>query len=744
VDHSSRAKIHTHLLTAALVLVTGLTSWGAQSAEGNHAVPVAAKQPPVGGLAKIQHFVFIIKENRSFDTYFGAFPGADGATQGTISTGQSIPMTPMPDVTPHDLDHTSDGALTSMDSGKMDDFDLPAWGNVNGDYLPYRQFTQLGIPNYWTYAQKFVLADHMFSSVHAPSYPNHLYTIAAQTDGVLEIPYNHITAHGTRIIDPDWGCDADPFTTVRTLDANGNLDAAFPCFDFETLADRLEAKGISWKYYAPSKGERGYGFSTLDAISHIRNSDLWAEHVVPTTQFVTDASSGQLPAVSWIVSGFESEHPPNSTCVGENLTVAQINAVMQGQDWDSTAIIVVWDDFGGFYDHVAPPQIDGFGLGPRVPALIVSAYPIASHISHTQYEFSSVLKTIEERFKLQTLTERDRHATDLTDSFNFDQQPVAPIILTQRSCPLNSASYVQFGSQGVGTKSPAQVVQFQNYRSVPVNFSDITITGDYTQKNHCGRQLAPGMLCKFVVTFDPTATGTRTGTLTINDDDPSSPQIVDLTGTGSLVNTAPDYPGLKYWTVVFSNQKTQDATMTNVSNSTVTISSVNIVGIDAADFSQTNSCGGTIPAGQACTWHVTFIPTPHDYNFAGNEFANLVVSDSAPGSPHIIRMTGVGTALAISTKNLSFGSQSVGSTSSPQIVNVKNTGTTTVTFAGINTLGDYASTNTCGSSLQAGAKCQISVTFTPTRDGVDDGIINLSDNDVASPQQLVLTGSGIN
>jgi phospholipase C len=146
---------------------------------------------------KIQHFVFIIKENRTFDSYFGQFPGADGATQGTMSTGQVVPLNPMPDITPHGLDHTSEGALTDIDNGKMDGFDLPPMiGATNDDLLWYRQFTQAGIPNYWAYAQNFVLADHMFSSMYGPSFANHLYTVAAQSGGVLEIPLNEVNPNG--------------------------------------------------------------------------------------------------------------------------------------------------------------------------------------------------------------------------------------------------------------------------------------------------------------------------------------------------------------------------------------------------------------------------------------------------------------------------------------------------------------------------------------------------------------------
>jgi phospholipase C len=143
----------------------------------------------------------------------------------------------------------------------------------------------------------------------------------------------------------------------------------------------------------------------------------------------------KLPAVSWVLPpGEKSEHPPNSVCQGENWTVEAVNAVMQGPDWSSTVIFITYDDFGGLYDHVPPPQIDQFGLGPRVPMLIISPFARRGYVSHTQYEHSSVLKFVEARYQLPSLTARDAGASDMLDSFDFSQtQP--PLILSERQCP---------------------------------------------------------------------------------------------------------------------------------------------------------------------------------------------------------------------------------------------------------------------------------------------------------------------
>ncbi len=385
-------------------------------------------------LEKIRHIVFLVKENRTFDNYFGTFPGADGATSGRISTGDVIPLGQAPDRTPRDISHSFQSAVKAIDGGAMDQFDLIPGGNQNGDYLAYTQYTENDLPNYFVYARNFVLADAFFSSLTGPSFPNHLYTVGAQSGGAINNPAN---SQGR------WGCDSPGNSTVQVMDDDGNITPEYPCFDFQTLADSLEAQGLSWKYYAPGQGKSGYIWSALDAIAHIRLTSLWNDHVVPTDQFVQDALNGQLPAVSWlVVASGKSEHPPASVCVGENWTVEQLNAVMQGPDWDSTVVFLTWDDFGGFYDHVPPPVVDNFGFGPRVPFLIISPWAKPGYISHTTLEFSSVLKFVEERFDLDPLTARDAQANDLLDSFDLTQDPLPPLILSTRECPGSTADIV--------------------------------------------------------------------------------------------------------------------------------------------------------------------------------------------------------------------------------------------------------------------------------------------------------------
>jgi phospholipase C len=374
--------------------------------------------PVTRDVSIIQHTVFIIKENRTFDNYFGTFPGADGATTGMLSNGQTVSLSHMPDAYPNtNFCNGWDCAIEAIDAGKMDKFDLISGGNLSA----YTQAIEQDIPNYWAYARQFVLADRYFTSVHGPSLPNHLFTVAAQSGGAI----SNADGPGVAV-----GCDGTPSGTVQVVNSNGNITNQSPCFDFQTLADTLDSAGETWKYYAPDLG------SAFGYIKHIRNSPGWNTHISLDTQFLIDAQNGQLPAVSWLLPPFSaSEHPPNSVCQGENWTVAQLNAVMQGPDWNSTAVFVTYDDFGGFYDHVAPPQSDQFGMGPRVPLLVVSPYAKTGYVAHTVYEHSSVLKFVETRYHLQALTPRDGLASNMFDSFDFNQQPQPPLVLGARQCP---------------------------------------------------------------------------------------------------------------------------------------------------------------------------------------------------------------------------------------------------------------------------------------------------------------------
>jgi phospholipase C len=171
-------------------------------------------------------------------------------------------------------------------------------------------------------------------------------------------------------------------------------------------------------------------------VRHVRFSDMW-NNVVGAEEFIPDLKAGNLPSVSWVTPPFAlSDHPPQSVCRGENWTVNLINAIMQSPDWSSTAIVLTWDDFGGFYDHVPPPHVDMYGLGPRVPTIIISPYARPGYVDHTTYEFASVLRFIETIFDVPPLTSRDANSSDMLGAFDFSQKPIDPLVLPQRNCPV--------------------------------------------------------------------------------------------------------------------------------------------------------------------------------------------------------------------------------------------------------------------------------------------------------------------
>ncbi|HEV2176294.1 MAG TPA: choice-of-anchor D domain-containing protein [Terriglobia bacterium] len=713
-----------------------------------------ASSSQLSGLSKIKHFVFMIKENRSFDNYFGTFPGAAGATTGVTSLGQVIPLSHESDKTARDFDHSWTYSINAVDGGKEDKWDVTVFPqlpcNVNGDYLCYSQLYQADIPNYWTYAQTYTLGDHMYASLNGPSFPNHLYTIAAQSNGVItNVP-----------LAPTWGCDDPPGFAADVINSKGLLSFEFPCFDFQTLADSLMSAGISWKYYAPLSDLPGYVYSTFDSINHIRNnSTLWNSNVVDYKTFVTDAQSGNLPAVSWLVSNDdESDHPPGSACYGENFTVDQLNAIAAGpaSQWDSTAIVLTWDDWGGLYDHLPPPTVDEFGLGIRVPLIIISPYAKKGYISHTTYELSSFLKLVEERYGLPALTSRDASANDMLDSFNFNQSPQPLITPTARHCNPASTTNLTFPPQQLNTPSGSKTVFVSNYSNTDLTVSSITMSDpEFTwvvapgTPNCVGNPLPPPgheiNLCTLQVTFTPTAAGNRSGTMTIVDNDSTSPQVVSLTGAGTELTLNPSVLTFPTQSVGISGTPTNGpAVLTNNGTAPVSITSI----VPSGDYTETNTCGSSLAGGQSCDINVTFTPTA-----SGTRFGTVTISDNDAGSPHVLSLTGIGTQLSISPSSLTFPNEPVGGSSPPQAVTLTNESGTPLTITNITATyingkvidlpGQFSQTNNCGKSLAAGARCTINVTFTPLQATTITGNLTLYDSAGDSPQSVSLSGTGL-
>jgi phospholipase C len=399
----------------------------------------------------IQHVIIMDKENRSFDSMFGTFPGANGATTYVGTDGQVHPLNHQPDTLIRDISHALTAGRRGIDGGKMDGFSTIAGAIQNGVDESDSQLYESDIPNYWAYARRFTLDDAFFSNINGPSFPNHLFSIAGED---ANVDTNPPTLR--------WGCDSAAGVTVEQRAPDDTLSHSYPCFDFQTLGDLLDAKGMNWKYYAPGQDQPGYIWSSFDAIKHIRMGPDWQSHVVDYRQFSTDAEAGTLPPVSWLVEPNNvSDHPPASVCAGENWTVDQINAVMSNpQQWAHTVIILTWDDFGGFYDHVMPPQGPNPAImdGLRVPAIIISPYAKPGFVDHTTYTYASMLKLVEDTFGLPSLTSLDSTSNDMINSFDFKQQPQSPLFLQTRDCPLApSPNTIPLASlASVGTNSLGQ------------------------------------------------------------------------------------------------------------------------------------------------------------------------------------------------------------------------------------------------------------------------------------------------
>lgn len=424
------------ILLALTILFTAIALYGVADLPGSEAQTTAVgtptsqpATPSPTGTSPIKHIVIMIKENHSFDNLFGTFPGADGATTATTSGGATVPLGRTPDRTLVDIDHQRQAALTALNGGQMNGFDQLAGAIQNGRDFALSQYTQADIPNYWKYAQTFTLADRFFSTIAGPTFPNRLTMVAGSSNNVVDNPIQN-SYHS-------WGCDAGPYTKVAAVNPDtGKTYWTKPCFNINTLPDELQKAGISWKYYAPGQYQSGYIFSSLNSIRDIRYSSLWQTNVPRTEQFIKDVRSNNLPAVSWVATSEQvSDHPPHSICTGENYTVNQLNTLMRSPEWSSTVVLLGWDDFGGFYDHVTPPKFGYTAYGPRVPMIVISPYARPGVIDSTQYDFGSIVRYVEDSFGLPRLGPFDARATSIANALNFSQTPNPPVILQQRTCP---------------------------------------------------------------------------------------------------------------------------------------------------------------------------------------------------------------------------------------------------------------------------------------------------------------------
>jgi phospholipase C len=411
-----------------------LLSAFAGSGCAGQATPGPLPTQPGSANRYIKHVVIVIQENRSFDNLFSGFPDADAPVFGYAGeTKVRLHETPLED--PGNIENNWSDSISGWNHGKMNGFRAEQFYGGPRDYAYARVPRKESAP-YWAMARRWALADRMFPTEFGPSFTAHLSLIAGNTT-IDPAPIAEVDAPNAF----PWGCDAPPGTRSFTINAERveHYGGPFPCFrNFTTMADTLDAAGVSWKYYAPPLTRiGGQVWSVFDSVRSVRYGPDWKKVITPQTRILGDAANGQLADVSWVVPDWQdSDHTGSGYNFGPSWVSAIVNAIGTSPDWNSTAIFVLWDDWGGWYDNVPPPQRDFRGLGIRVPCIVISPYArIAAgakygYVSHTQYEFGSILKFVEQVFDLPPLGPTsqgftDRRSASIMDAFDFTQAPRA-------------------------------------------------------------------------------------------------------------------------------------------------------------------------------------------------------------------------------------------------------------------------------------------------------------------------------
>jgi phospholipase C len=409
---------------------------------------------PNSGSSPIQHVVLIIQENRTFNNLFATFGNhTTGATTGEERVNgepKSIALKMVNLTDSQNLNHSYSGFYKAYDDGRMDAFNQvtrPESHKTEGA-KPYEYVNPNQIQPYWTMAEQYALANAMFTTQGSESFTAHQDLIRGGTaitskESLIDnLPYTNQA----------WGCDSPPgtktsiiTTALKLKEGGGPLSCSsdFPGYPYTyaTLRDLLDAQGVSWKYYAPAPGDSGGIWSAFDLISPVRNGPEWKSNVIsPETTILSDIANGNLAQMSWVVpDGTDSDHPGDGSDTGPSWVSSIVNAVGESQYWDSTAIIVVWDDWGGFYDPVPPPLPRDTQGGPgfRVPMLVVSPYSTVGqesqggYVSQETYEFGSIIRFVEDTFGLGRLGTTDETTNSIGpgsgsqsgDMLNYSQSP---------------------------------------------------------------------------------------------------------------------------------------------------------------------------------------------------------------------------------------------------------------------------------------------------------------------------------
>jgi phospholipase C len=362
----------------------------------------------------IEHFIVVMQQNHTFDNYFGTYPGANGTPKDTcLPVSLSDPSTSC--VAPFkitnepitDLSHSDVTFANQYQSGKMNGFvDALNKLNQNGS-LSMGYFDEQDIPYYWNLADEFVLFDNYFSSAHTGSITNRMFWVSGRPgDETNRIPEGGF----------------------------GNIP---------TIFDRLQERGISWKFYIRDYDPQ-LNYRSLKQLDYLPPQVQWvpllsfdrflddpnlSSHIVDLDEYYSDLENGTLPAVSYVLLLGATEHPISNPGLGQKATQTMIQALIQSDSWKSSAFILTYDDWGGWYDHVAPPQIDDRGYGFRVPTLLVSPYARKGYIDHTLLDHTSILKFIEENWNIPPLAQRDAKANNFTSAFDFSIPPRSPVFI---------------------------------------------------------------------------------------------------------------------------------------------------------------------------------------------------------------------------------------------------------------------------------------------------------------------------
>jgi phospholipase C len=357
----------------------------------------------------VQHVVIIVSENRSFDHLFGTYPGAEGTAIGYTKNGVQIPLAHSTDPPLRNCAHTWGQAHLDIDKGKMDGF-YSGCAVVNGINQAYVQLWQSDIPQLWALAQSGVVADHHFAPIAGPSFTSHWFIIAAQSADFIDNPSNNIY----------WGCDAPVGTVARNMDpVTKVITKLFPCAEAQTISDLADGAGVTWAAYTPLAPNQGYSWVGWDYVPHLRFGVDWTFNMHNIANFPADVAAGQLAQITYLIPNYnDSGHPTKSIHANEAWIMGNVNALQNSPMWPGTVVILLWDDWGGYYDHVAPPNVDVFGDGIRVPLIVVSPLlPRPGTVDKTIYDFGSILKFTEQQFGLGCLTARDCDATSLSGMF---------------------------------------------------------------------------------------------------------------------------------------------------------------------------------------------------------------------------------------------------------------------------------------------------------------------------------------